>query len=198
MQHPPTISAFQYTPLDLSTSSIRLVRLLPSDRISAPIQCEIFHVQFGEDERESQPGYVALSYVWGDSTTLVDISLNGQPLGITENLHAALLQLRKRGGDNIFWIDAICIDQSNPRERGHQVQRMYSIYESAVQVIVWLGPQEEESNLVMEYCRSPRSEAWLERATGRGRQFRATLALVPLLKRSWFRRIWVRRMKKKK
>ncbi|RYC79013.1 hypothetical protein BFJ63_vAg18107 [Fusarium oxysporum f. sp. narcissi] len=41
--------------------------------------------------------------------------------------------------DRILWIDAICIDQSNIRERGHQVVCMSQIYNRADRVLIWLG-----------------------------------------------------------
>jgi hypothetical protein len=40
-----------------------------------------------------------------------------------------------------FWIDALCIDQSNVSERNHQVAQMSQIYSNAWRVISWLGMQ---------------------------------------------------------
>ncbi|KAF2098866.1 hypothetical protein NA57DRAFT_56504 [Rhizodiscina lignyota] len=42
-----------------------------------------------------------------------------------------------------FWIDAICIDQSNIAERNQQIKLMGNIYSDAVSVMVWLGEEEE-------------------------------------------------------
>lgn len=39
-----------------------------------------------------------------------------------------------------FFIDAICIDQSNPDERNQQVSMMGSIFGQAETVLIWLGP----------------------------------------------------------
>jgi hypothetical protein len=36
-------------------------------------------------------------------------------------------------------VDAICIDQVNDRERGHQVRLMRDIYRTAAEVVIWLG-----------------------------------------------------------
>lgn len=44
-----------------------------------------------------------------------------------------------------FWIDAICIDQSNTLERNHQVQMMSEIYKSAQFVMIWLGSACEQA-----------------------------------------------------
>lgn len=38
-----------------------------------------------------------------------------------------------------YWIDAVCIDQDNDLERGHQVNMMGSVYGDAACVIAWLG-----------------------------------------------------------
>lgn len=38
-----------------------------------------------------------------------------------------------------LWIDQICINQSDAKEKNHQVKRMALIFEQAGQVIVWLG-----------------------------------------------------------
>ncbi|KAJ4400658.1 hypothetical protein N0V91_008496 [Didymella pomorum] len=40
-----------------------------------------------------------------------------------------------------FWVDAICVNQRNVRERNQQVALMEQIYPKAASVIVWLNPQ---------------------------------------------------------
>jgi len=73
---------------------------------------------------------------------------------ITRNLHAAIRDITRYSAghtlrhsiwslppDRIyFWIDALCIDQSNNQERGIQVQIMSKVYARSVAVLVWLGP----------------------------------------------------------
>lgn len=39
-----------------------------------------------------------------------------------------------------LWINAICIDQTNPQEKSAQVQLTPEIYASVKSVIVWLDP----------------------------------------------------------
>ncbi|KAA8564775.1 hypothetical protein EYC84_010547 [Monilinia fructicola] len=86
--------------------------------------------------------YVALSYVWGSSTDKKTILVNGMEMQVTQNLHIALLQLRKsnwvRRRVNI-WIDAICINQDDLDEREMQVKLMRDIYAIAWQVVIALG-----------------------------------------------------------
>jgi hypothetical protein len=65
------------------------------------------------------------------------------------NLYHALRRVRGKGGQYFFWVDAICIDQANTQERGHQVSIMRAIYEGAQSVIVWLGEEVPGSALAM-------------------------------------------------
>lgn len=76
--------------------------------------------------RGGQLSYVALSYVWGDTSNLVPILCNGNSIAITPNLHSALLRLRdaltdqgrplgriatfdELGSDVCpIWIDSLC------------------------------------------------------------------------------------------
>jgi hypothetical protein len=48
----------------------------------------------------------------------------------------------------ILWIHAVCINQPDVAERDAQVKIMVSIYQSAKEVLVWLGPDSE----VCEQC----------------------------------------------
>ena len=52
-----------------------------------------------------------------------------------------------------WWIDSICIDQSNLQERAHQVQLMQLIYRQAEQVIVWLGKPSNDSDLAIDFIK---------------------------------------------
>ncbi|KAK1759091.1 heterokaryon incompatibility protein-domain-containing protein [Echria macrotheca] len=59
-------------------------------------------------------------------------------LDIYPNLYDALIQLRKtRPG--LYWIDAVCINQTDLQERAQQVQMMGRIYQAAKLVTIWLG-----------------------------------------------------------
>jgi len=45
------------------------------------------------------------------------------------------------------------MNQEDATERSYQVQQMTSIYENAGQVIVWLGPAANDSDLAMDKVR---------------------------------------------
>jgi len=50
----------------------------------------------------------------------VYITVGGQTMKVGQNLYRALRCLRQPNQDTIWWIDAICIDQDNDLEKGHQ------------------------------------------------------------------------------
>lgn len=96
------------------------------------------------------PEYETLSYVWGDPLMTRAISLNDQPYHITENLEAALRSLRHAGRVRILWIDALCINQNDPREREHQITLMRDIFEGCASCVVWLGDEDEETERIFD------------------------------------------------
>jgi hypothetical protein len=133
-------SALQYGPIDNRLSEIRVVILEPALSEGDEIRCRL-------EVTDLNTKYEALSYTWGDATKKSPISVNGSDFEVTTNLENALRNLRRKSNDasqiRKLWIDAICIDQGNNIERSEEVQRMSSIYESAEQVVIWLGRYHE-------------------------------------------------------
>jgi hypothetical protein len=85
-------------------------------------------------------------------------------------------------------VDAVCIDQNNPKERNHQVQLMAKIYSKAHRVIVWLGMETEDIEGALENIRLAANEELTERSKKEMNQ----QTILNLLQRPWFQRIWVR------
>jgi hypothetical protein len=52
----------------------------------------------------------------------------------------------------LIWVDAVCINQSDLVERGHQVSIMQNIYSKSMQTLIWLGDADHHSNLAMEFA----------------------------------------------
>lgn len=119
-----------------------------------------------------QDQYAALSYVWGDATQTYAIDVvsdgsNGESvrgsLQVTLNLLHALQKAFEMHENNshqqkqsgLYWADAICLNQTATdgpflEEREKQVQMMHQIYNSASQVIIDLGPEDEYTAIAME------------------------------------------------
>ncbi|MCJ1435515.1 hypothetical protein MMC27_004889 [Xylographa pallens] len=149
-------NGFYFSPLDALDKEIRLLRLHRGDK-NDPIEIELTHASLHD-----RPRYLALSYVWGDTTTLYPVSVNRQRLSITLNLLHALEHIRNtKGTDNgmLYWVDGICIDQNNVSERNHQVRLMTEIYSSAFKVLVWLGVPTEDSELALAKMKA--MDAWM-------------------------------------
>ena len=153
-----------YLTLDPSSKEIRYLRLhpgLPND----PIVCSLGYSTFDQEARDRVP-YQALSYCWGDVNDTTPIKLycpvskNARFTGlkvdhalinynVTRNLYAALRSLRLFGKPRILWIDAVCMNQADPKEKTHQVGLMNLIYSFAEEVVVWLGEPDLNSKIVV-------------------------------------------------
>lgn len=124
----------------------------------------------------------------------------------------ALLALRQTDEDRLLWIDAICIDQDNDKEKGHQVGQMRQIYENAEQVLIWLGPSNRGIDSLMDLARrwdyqtsqrpgAHRAQGWIDSwikltadETGPYKEELTAVrrnSLQEMLSRAWFRRVWI-------
>jgi hypothetical protein len=190
---------------------IRLLKVLQGEKGNR-ICCELFHTHlatfekpsedsdsdsdcFGlaalgeyNDDFEGDPRYTALSYVWGDHTDTVAIQVCGKELSVTRNLFKFLechrdTFLRNRSTEPLFWIDAICIDQSNIGERSRQVESMAEVYKKAQNVLIWLGEENEDTSIAFETV-----QKWNEdyQVTEQERQ-----ACSKTFKGGWWERLWV-------
>jgi hypothetical protein len=124
---------FEYRSLRSGTS-FRLLRLLAGRR-EDDITCQIFHSVISD-----APPFEALSYTWGDSSQLHQISSTEGIIHVTANCGAALRDLRYSFRDRILWIDALCINQRNIEEKNIQVPLMNRIYAAARRVVIYIGP----------------------------------------------------------
>ncbi|ORY03670.1 heterokaryon incompatibility protein-domain-containing protein, partial [Clohesyomyces aquaticus] len=163
-----------YGRLDPNKDEIRLVDICPGS-FSDPIELDIHVVDLSD-----LPKYSALSYAWnpkqpetGYHVSLGRASFKTTPnfcLHIGKNLDSAIRHLRHPARVERMWIDAICIDQNNVSERNRQVQLMGKIYSSAQDVVIWLGPSERDSDVIMNCIATKKveeSQIW------------------------WFQRVWV-------
>ncbi|KAI1308851.1 ankyrin repeat and SAM domain-containing protein 6 [Xylaria venustula] len=168
-----------------------------------------------------EPEYEALSYTWASElpSTKCDVS-NGASSGrvfaveieLGGNLVSALKHLRYEDESRVLWIDAICINQEDDTERNLQVKRMGTIYSFARRVIVWLGPEAEDSTHALSTLQSLASQVELTVdnslcATPGASQpdwyhpfyplppeiFNKTTwsSIKSLFSRAWFSRVWV-------
>ncbi|KAF2186380.1 heterokaryon incompatibility, partial [Zopfia rhizophila CBS 207.26] len=135
----------------------------------------------------------ALSYIWGSKGNPLNIELNStQTLG-TRNLHAALKRLRLPDKPRILWVDAICINQTNMVEKGHQVSLMGEIYSKTSCGIIFFGEEPEQLgfNETLEERRQLQSFFTGSPSPGlEAYHSEAIRALKWLGERPWWKRIW--------
>jgi hypothetical protein len=155
-----------YRPLDPVKKEIRILFLEPEPADSP--KDVVVHVFNGSLLEPNIPRlYGCLSYFWGDAKVTKPIQVNYSEkssresnglvtsqttFNITTNLEAALRVLRSTLSRPVLWADAICIDQSDDKERSSQVALMAEIYSQAVQTIVWLGESDQTVKMVFEFA----------------------------------------------
>jgi hypothetical protein len=128
------VTSTQYLPLPHDGDSFRLLRVLPSPISTSTIRCELYTASISREEDK----YIAGSYVWGPSEPSKSIVINGKSFQVRSNLFRFLRAFRSRRRSQVIWIDAVCINQDDIQERGHQVQEMKRIYSNAKCVYCWL------------------------------------------------------------
>ncbi|OCK83636.1 HET-domain-containing protein [Lepidopterella palustris CBS 459.81] len=195
-----------YKPLK-SDDSIRLLRLEPG-KGDDPIVCTLQPTGL----RGNHQPYEALSYVWGSRNSFGEITCNKQKIIIGKNLRHALHRLRKPGSPRMIWVDALCINQDDPRERGHQVRQMHFIYKKAAKVLVWLGKDHygeahDAFSTICSIANTCNVKKWIPRPATFRETTRGTLppdtpepppldsplweAVQSLFYNEWFVRMWV-------
>ena len=168
----------------LPHGSIRLLHLLPFEADEDPIKCQLFDYPI-RNTGDRAGLYEALSYCWGSPAKPNRILIGDCYLPITASLYAALLQLRDHSIGRVIWVDAVCINQADLQERGHQVQSMAEIYSKANRVIVWLGEAEARDHGMFKAILAVGAKS--SDLPGDKQE-----AVHALLHRPWFQRIWVR------
>lgn len=133
--------------LPLVNSDIR-VFILEGGAGDDPLHGSLKHVSLDKPSE-----YEALSYVWGDPKTPYLLHTPDGCKAITQSLYASLTRLRLARGNRVLWADAICINQDDNDEKGRQVRLMRQIYQSSTGVLVNLGEEYENSQLIPELMR---------------------------------------------
>jgi hypothetical protein len=143
---PTTTSAdspYVYDPLDSSKSEIRvlIVRAGTNDQsIETTLQ------RISLDQPRS---YETISYVWGDARKRNSITVDGKTLDVPASAERAIRRMRT-DEDRTIWIDAVCINQQDLREREQQVALMGDVYRKTVRNLVWLGPSLDSTAAAIE------------------------------------------------
>ena len=99
------------------------------------------------------PTFSALSYTWDDQSRSQTLYVDdGSVLKVTPNVERAMESLNVHGdlAPYSIWVDGVCIDQEDTRDKEAQIHLMGKIYSAASKVIVWLGPSTVQIETALE------------------------------------------------
>ncbi|KAH7071890.1 heterokaryon incompatibility protein-domain-containing protein [Paraphoma chrysanthemicola] len=134
----------------LGPRQIRILELQPG-RGTEPFQGRFIVASI-----DSNVEYDALSYMWGDPTPVDKILVAGAAIPLASNLSTALRYIRnsKEPQPARIWIDAICINQDDIREREQQVAMMRTVYSNAQTVRIWINEPDlvEDNPAIAALC----------------------------------------------
>lgn len=208
------IGPYVYRKLDESANEIRIMTIpagSPGDELSVSLET----VRLPTHDDSQVASFEALSYAWGSLEDPVGLTIfdRGVPTGsltITQNLGVALPYLRLKERERRLWIDAICVNQEDLVERSSQVKLMPTIFSQAVAVVIWLGLEDAEIQMGYELLNFPALHVtvdWTTRTihplSGGHREIAERSqplpyedheygAMLSVLRRSWFERLWTR------
>lgn len=196
---------FRYEPLPSAETWTRILVLEHGGR-DDPLRATI---QNSSLDQESE--FDAISYCWGDAQKPKAISLHrgdvDYSFAITESLYLALRRFRSSSEDRNLWSDAVCINQSDNEEKGHQVRLMGWIYARARKVLIYLGEPDETTSKALKLInkihtaivKSPNddkrpSRQWItdnRLPLPNARESWKWNPLRDFFRRPWFRRKWI-------
>lgn len=196
-----------YSPLP--DDHIRLLIVQPGafqDDISTSL---VPHYLGDESDAKRHAGpHEAVSYVWGSPELTKSIRCDEHEIQVTENVDVLLRHLRLPDAPRRLWVDAICINQTDLAERSQQVLMMGKLFSAAMRVLIWVGPDDEETAVVVELftkwqARAPRdigNKPWIlplkenrddDLISGRALYNGKEASIIKrFASRPWFRRLW--------
>lgn len=163
---------YDYGDCPIKQGEIRLMFLKPNAHHSAEVIIQLRAVSIQETiENPEVFGYTALSYNWGvgdeSEIVFIDVAQDYEPQAVSKshendvsknaahsvlrrdrvsvnpNLYAFLQEFRLPDREVALWVDRICINQKDHKEKQSQVAIMGQIYSTAASVTIWLGPADE-------------------------------------------------------
>ncbi|KAF8860222.1 hypothetical protein BDZ45DRAFT_649083 [Acephala macrosclerotiorum] len=183
--------AFAYMPL--GEQNFRLVCLKPGKK-DETVVCS-----FEMASIDSPVSYEAISYYWGGSDPawkdsvkieLEDSQKKVHAVFIRSNLCNALKSLRHSTEPRRFWVDALCINRSNPEETNHQVSMKLRIFHNAKNQCFWLG-DDETFKAGLSFITRILDLAKIDTLIRDRNSLEGWSAFVTLLKNVTFSRLWM-------
>jgi hypothetical protein len=186
----------KYKSIDKPADQIRLLVLQPKTRFGL-IECSL-----EPRSLDSAGSFEAISYRWSD---------NGQPMAIlvdqqrkiVSNTVYLLLRSLQSDSKRVLWLDSICINQDDEKEKERQIPLMRKVYSSATRVIGWVGDSPASAGALRYLSQLPTAlnsnsnsrtdKIWHARENHRFKDSfdQNWSAVESLLEHTWFSRVWV-------
>lgn len=135
------MSEYRYSDISSETREIRLLTFVHNG-VDDPIKVPLSTAHLDET-----PHYSTASYYWGDEAELSTLLVNDFRLVVPSSAVAALTRIHELACESPVWIDALCIDQQNMREREGQVALMGIMYKSAMSNLISLEDKDATAAL---------------------------------------------------
>ncbi|KAK5659884.1 hypothetical protein OQA88_13347 [Cercophora sp. LCS_1] len=181
---PDASSASFYRPLT-GSRTIRLLELSPGDARD-DLKGILRHVSL-----DSNPSFLAISYAWGHGSKPFTLETPDGAVGLTSSLCFGLKRLRHMAGSVLVWADAICIDQSNDKEKSRQIRLMPDIFRAAVKVPAWIGEETDNSSQAIDYLCKMATPSHPSTTADAPEDSAVWDSISKLFGRPWFHRAWV-------
>lgn len=131
----------KYRELKSSEKEFRLIELHPADVWSTTVRVSLRHGLLCDDLTLA---FETVSYVWGDPQNQDLILVDDTFAHVPASAVAALRRMRLPSACRTLWIDALCINQSDVKERSEQVKIMGEIYKASKGNLIYLGEVKDD------------------------------------------------------
>ncbi|KAH7401306.1 hypothetical protein BKA66DRAFT_564959 [Pyrenochaeta sp. MPI-SDFR-AT-0127] len=194
----PNQSPYTYLPLD--EGEIRLFLLFPGKQ-NDPIRGMIFTASSIEDAGP----FRTLSYEWGIRKKEKQIFTESGILKVWSSLHSTITNLREDDSPTVLWIDAICINQNDDKEKTRQIRLLPEIFQHATRTLGFLGSDGRSNDAVQAllqirakldtYNEWPKGLKAIPKSWEKDSKPRSDDPIWQEIKdffdRTWFRRAWI-------
>ena len=135
--------SFTHKPLQNPANQLRLVEILATDDESSELRSRLKVVDSIHEQ-----SYEVVTYMWNPTGQPAMLRINGMPYDIPTGLAQVLTRLR--GSDSTrtkaFWIDAVCTNLHDFKERAAMVRRMHEIFKSSTSHAIFADTSARESD----------------------------------------------------
>lgn len=210
--HPPakklasaviTPYSYKYKYTGLRENEIRLFTLFPGE------DTERLQGILWTTTSKTAGAYTTLSYVWGPNyQSMYTLRTTSGNLLIRGTLHTALVSLRQRREPLTLWVDALCINQEDKREKSRQITLLAEIFQRSISTLAFIGGAEDHSEAIQMLMQvrarmllGPSSDEWPEDLPRcpplweeRGMPFPEDdiwVKVAAFFENAWFRRAWI-------